>query len=332
MNISVIGSGSWGTTLAILLARKNFDVTLWTHKEEYFTMMSERRENSKYLAGISFPSNLKISQNLDDAVNCKDVIVFGIPSQQLRSVLEKVQEQNFKNSILVNLAKGIETSSLKLMNEVILSVLKNCDKNLIATLSGPSHAEEVCLNIPTAVVSASFNIETAKQVQEIFITDKFRVYASSDIIGIEIGGSLKNIIAIGAGIIDGANFGDNTKAALITRSISEITRLGIFLGAKEKTFAGLSGLGDLFVTCTSKHSRNRYVGEQIGKGRKLDFILREMKMVAEGVYTTRSAYLLSQKCKIETPIINEMYAVLFDKKDAKEATYDLMKRIAKEED
>lgn len=288
-------------------------------------------ENEIYLPGIKIPDEIEITSNLEDAVKSRHLIVLAIPTQYIRNVIGKIHFEWIKNSVIVNVAKGIEISSLKRVSEIIKDIFPEIDDSKVSTLSGPSHAEEVARKIPTAVVVASSSIETARFVQNEFMNPYFRVYASTDIVGVELGGSLKNVIAIGAGICDGAGFGDNTKAAIMTRGIAEISRLGIALGAKPETFAGLSGIGDVIVTCMSKYSRNRYVGEQIGKGKKLKDILSEMEMVAEGVTTAKSVYQLSQKVGVEVPICTEVYRVLYEDKDPILATTDLMTRRPKEE-
>ena len=259
------------------------------------------------------------------------MIVLAVPSQFLRGVIKDVNPSNIKNAILVSVAKGIENKSLMTMSQMLKQQIPSLDLNQVGVISGPSHAEEVSRRIPTAVVTASTNVETTKSIQATFITSYFRVYGSTDVLGVELGGAFKNVIAIGAGIIDGANFGDNTKAAIMTRGIAEISRLGISMGAQPETFAGLSGMGDLIVTCMSRHSRNRYVGEQIGAGKTLKEVLKSMKMIAEGVETSRSASMLAKKFKVETPITNEVYKILFEEKDPVKATTDLMTRDMKME-
>jgi glycerol-3-phosphate dehydrogenase (NAD(P)+) len=260
------------------------------------------------------------------------MIVLAVPSQFIRSVLREMKTYNFSDTTFVSVAKGIEKDTLLTVSHIIKDELKNISDSNIGVLSGPSIADEVSRKIPTAVVAASKDAFTAKQIQSAFITSYFRVYSSTDIIGVEYGGALKNVIAIGAGIIDGAKFGDNTKAAIMTRGIVEISRLGIALGARPETFAGLSGVGDLIVTCMSKRSRNRFVGEQLGKGILLKNILKKMQMVAEGVETCRSVCQLSSKLKIETPIANAVYKVLFEDRDPIKVTYELMSRDMKAED
>lgn len=331
MNVAILGAGGWGTTLAILLNSNGHNVTLFEYKHDYAQLLQTKRVNEIYLPGIKIPDEIQITSNLNEAVYQKHFIVLAIPTQYLRSIIEKIDFKLIKNAILVNVAKGIEISTLKRVSEIIKDVFPQIDDTQISTLSGPSHAEEVARKIPTAVVVGSTSIETAKFVQNEFMNPYFRVYATTDIVGVELGGSLKNVIAIGAGICDGAGFGDNTKAAIMTRGIAEISRLGVALGAKPETFSGLSGIGDVIVTCMSKYSRNRYVGEQIGKGKKLKQILEEMEMVAEGITTAKSVYLLSQKTNVEVPICTEVYKILYEDKDPIIATTDLMTRQPKEE-
>ena len=259
------------------------------------------------------------------------MIILAVPSQFVRSVLQKLKKVDFTDTILVSVAKGIETETLLTVSLIIKDVLKNIRDENIGVLSGPSHAEEVAKKIPTAVVAASKSIETAEQIQAAFMTSYLRVYSSTDIIGVELGGALKNVIAIGAGIVDGAKFGDNTKAAIMTRGVAEISRLGIELGARPETFSGLSGIGDVIVTCMSRHSRNRYVGEEIGKGRKLKDILKAMNMVAEGVVTAKSARELAIQAKVDTPIIEAVYKTLYENRDPQKMTYELMTRDMKSE-
>lgn len=328
--ISVIGAGSWGTTLAILLAEKGHDVLLWVFEQHELPKLEKERINTKYLPSAKFPPNLRLTGHLSDAVQSCDFLVIATPSHVVRSVCRQFASQIRNDHNVINLAKGIENDSLKRMSEVIEETL-GIPPDRISTLYGPSHAEEVSQKIATAVVSASADIKTARKIRELFRTQYFRVYSSNDIIGVELGGSLKNVIAIAAGICDGAGFGDNAKAALLTRGMVEMIRLGTTMGAQQETFAGLSGIGDLIVTCMSKHSRNRYVGEQIGQGRKLEEILNEMVMVAEGVKTTRSVYQLMKKYDVEMPISEQVYKVLFENKPPLKAVSDLMTRDPKEE-
>ena len=329
MKISVLGAGGWGTTLAILLHYNGHVVTLWEYKSLYARTIRKTRYNKIYLPGIKIPSEINITHDLEAATINQNLIVLAVPSQFLRSVIKNVKYSDIKNSILISVAKGIEINSLMTMSQVLRDEYKSINKDQIGVISGPSHAEEVSRRIPTAVVAASTSEETSKTIQAAFITSYFRVYGSTDILGVELGGAFKNVIAIGAGIIDGAKFGDNTKAAIMTRGIAEISRLGQALGAEADTFSGLSGMGDLIVTCMSRHSRNRFVGEEIGKEKTLKQVLKSMEMVAEGVETSRSASQLAKKLKVETPITTEVYNILFKGKDPVKATTDLMTRDMK---
>ena len=331
MRIAVLGAGSWGTTLSILLSNNSHNVSLWSYRETHANTIRLKRENPSFLPGIRIPEAILATSNLQEAVEEKQVIVAAVPSQYLRHVVSQIAGTIRHDMVLVNVAKGIENGTLMTMSEMLHETLPALPAENIATLSGPSHAEEVSQKVPTTVVVASRSLETATLVQSVFLTPYFRVYASTDLRGVELGGALKNVIAIAAGIVDGAGLGDNTKAALMTRGIAEITRLGCALGADERTFAGLSGIGDLMVTCMSRHSRNRHVGVEIGKGRKLPDILSEMVMVAEGVATTKSAYDLAIRTGIDVPITTEVYRILFEGKDPLTACYDLMTRDPKGE-
>jgi glycerol-3-phosphate dehydrogenase (NAD(P)+) len=331
MKITVLGAGSWGTTLALVLLGNGHDVTLWCYTQDQVDSMREMHENPEFLPGVPLPPNLKFSSDIEASSARRDMIVMAVPSQYLRSVIQKIAHLELERTVICNVAKGIENSTLMTMSEVVIDVLKHESKENLAILSGPSLAGEVSRQIPTAVVAASFKGRTSKIVQDAFTTNYFRVYVNEDIRGVELGGSLKNVIAVAAGISDGAGFGDNTKAAIMTRGIYEITRLGVKLGAQPRTFAGLSGMGDLIVTCMSHHSRNRYLGEQIGKGRKLKDVLGEMVMVAEGVATARSVRDLEKKYDIDLPIMTEVHQVLFEDKDPQKATTDLMTRHSKGE-
>lgn len=331
MKVSVLGAGGWGTTLAILLHYNGHDVILWEYKKSYAKELIKKHVNSRYLPGVSIPKEMKISYDLGESTGDKNLIILAVPSQFLRSVVKKIDFSDIKNSILVSVSKGIEKGTLLTMTQMLKDVHPLLANDQIGVLSGPSHAEEVSRSIPTAVTAASEEPVTSESIQAAFMNSYFRVYSSTDILGVELGGAFKNVIAIGAGIIDGAGFGDNTKAAIMTRGVSEISRLGSAMGAHPETFAGLSGMGDLIVTCMSKHSRNRYVGEQLGKGKKLKQILKSMEMVAEGVETSRSASQLAKKFDVETPITNEVYKILFEDKDPVKATTDLMTRDMKME-
>lgn len=332
MKVTVLGAGSWGTTLALLLASNAHDVALWTYSDDQAYLIRERRENPAFLPGIRIPDSIRIETDIERAAHLTSMVVCAVPAQYVRSAIKPLSNFDFSQTLVVNVAKGIENRSLMTMSEVLLDVFKKLRNSGLVTLSGPSHAEEVSRSIPTAVVSASVNLDSARKVQSAFMTSFLRVYANDDIRGVELGGSLKNVIAVGAGIGDGAGFGDNTKAAIMTRGIVEIIRLGVAMGAQPKTFWGLSGIGDLIVTCMSKHSRNRYVGEQVGKRRKLEDVLKDMVMVAEGVATTRSAFDLAKRHAIDMPITEEVHQVLFEGKDPQEATNDLMTRGAKGEE
>ena len=331
MRVSVLGAGSWGTTLAILLSEHHHDVTLWSYSLPQAEAMRATLTNPDFLPGISIPPDIAIETDLHQAVTRSELIVAAVPSQYLRSIVSELCDHDFSKSVFVNVAKGIENGSLMTMSEVLGQVIPRLPPEHIVTLSGPSHAEEVSRKIPTTVVAASASMATARLVQEAFMNPYFRVYVSHDIRGVELGGSLKNVIAIAAGIIDGAQLGDNTKAAVMTRGIAEIARLGVALGAHIRTFSGLSGIGDLMVTCMSRHSRNRFVGVEIGKGRKLPDILAEMVMVAEGIATAQSAFDLAQRTGVEVPIVAEVHRILFEGKDPLVACHDLMTRDPKGE-
>lgn len=328
MNISVIGAGGWGTTLSLILNERHNRVILFEYFRDYSGELIKKRENYKFLKGIKIPEDIQITNDLKTAIEDSEVIVLAVPSHFMRSVLEKIKKFYYHNKVFISVTKGIEQKSLLTMSQIIGKILKNID---IAVLSGPSIAAEVARKIPTTVVAASDKKIIAEEVQEIFFTQYFRVYSSDDVIGVELGGALKNVIAIAAGILDGMGVGDNTKAALITRGLAEIKRLGIKMGAKENTFSGLSGLGDLVVTCMSKYSRNRMVGEKLGKGKKIKEIIKNMEMVAEGVKTSLSAYRLSKKYRVEMPIITEIYNVLYKNKSIYESMADLMRRSPKSE-
>jgi glycerol-3-phosphate dehydrogenase (NAD(P)+) len=328
MNIGIIGAGSWGTAISIVLASKDYDIKIWDRDSELIADMRLRGENKKYLPGVIMPNNITPVDTIDECVNARDVIVMAVPSHAVRNVCEAIKKLINRELVIVNLAKGIENGSHKRISEVIEEFYPN---NRIAVLSGPSHAEEVSKDIPTTVVASAKTKETAEFVQDVFSTPKFRIYTNPDMIGVELGGAVKNIIALAAGITDGLGYGDNTKAALMTRGITEITRLGVALGAQPLTFAGLSGIGDLIVTCTSMHSRNRRAGILIGQGKSIDEAIKEVKMVVEGINTTKSTYELSKKIGIEMPITNELYLTLFEGKDPRTAVNDLMLRDQKHE-
>lgn len=327
----MLGSGGWGTALAILLCNNRHKVTLWEYDKEYAHTLGEFRENFYYLPKVKIPQKITITNDIGEALNGAELIVVSTPTQYIRNVINNIKGISFSDRIILSVSKGIENNSLMTVSQVFSDVFVNIKKKNIVVLSGPSHAEEVAKKIPTAVVAASLEKKNAEIVQKVFSNNYFRAYRSSDVMGVELGGALKNVIAIAAGISDGAGFGDNTKAAIMTRGIREITRLGQRVGAHESTFMGLSGIGDLIVTCASKLSRNRFVGEEVGRGKKLKQVLTEMKMVAEGVATTESTHELAKKLGEELPIIEQVYRVLFLGKNPHDATEKLMTRDLKEE-
>lgn len=331
MKVSVLGAGGWGTALSILLHDNGAGVTLWAYKDEYAKELSETRENKNYLPGVIIPDDIKVTSDIYEAVEPAEIIVASIPSQYVREQLKAIADIDFEKKIFVNTAKGIETTTLSTMSEVVEGTLRKFDRKNYVVLSGPSHAEEVSRRMPTAVVVASTNEDNAERARKLFMNAYFRVYLNNDVKGVELGGSLKNVIALAAGMSDGAGFGDNTKAALMTRGMNEISRLGEILGAHHRTFSGLSGIGDLIVTCMSRYSRNRYVGEQVGAGRSLNEVLGEIKMVAEGVATTEATISLARKYDIEMPIVEQVNSVLFHGKDPQIAMRELMMRPWKKE-
>lgn len=328
MKIGIIGAGSWGTAMGLVLAERTYDVNIWDKDSELIADMQKSKVNNKYLSGINLPDNIKPTDSIEECIAGSEIVVMAVPSHAVRPVCESIKEMLKEDQIIINLAKGIENGSLKRISEIIEEYFP---LNRIVVLSGPSHAEEVSRKIPTTVVAASKSKETSEYIQEVFSTSKFRIYTNPDIIGVELGGAVKNIIALAAGIADGLGYGDNTKAALMTRGIAEITRLGAALGANSLTFAGLSGIGDLIVTCTSMHSRNRRAGILIGQGKSVEEALKEVKMVVEGVNTTKSTYELSKKIGIEMPITNELYKTIFEGKNPREAVNELMQREKKNE-
>lgn len=331
MKIGILGAGGWGTALGILLHNNKHRVTLWEYDKEYAHTLDEYRENFYYLPKIKISSEIKITNDIELALYKTDIIVIATPTQYIRGVIKLIKDTDFTNRIILSVSKGIENESLLTVSGVFQDVFTKIKKKNIAVLSGPSHAEEVSRNIPTAVVTSSYLASNALTIQKVFSNKYFRVYRSEDVIGVELGGALKNVIAIASGISDGAGFGDNTKAAIMTRGLSEITRFGVQMCAFQNTFYGLSGIGDLIVTCESKLSRNRFVGEEIGRGKKLKDVLSEMKMVAEGVATTRSTVELAKKYHTELPIIEQVDKVLFHSKNPHTATEYLMTRDLKKE-
>ncbi len=331
-DIGILGAGSWGTALGVLLDSNGHRVTMWEFNEDAARRLTETRENVDFLPGVPISDSITFTSKLNEAVENKEIVLVMLPSHVVRSVAEQLPGVLNNDVILVSGSKGIENDSLLRMSEVLVQTIPEIAVEQVVSLSGPSHAEEVGRGIPTLVVAGSVNPDAACRIQEVFMSPVFRVYANIDLVGVELGGALKNVIAIAAGICDGVGFGDNTKAALLNRGIVEITRLGTAMGADRMTFAGLSGMGDLIVTCMSRHSRNRHVGEEIGKGKTLKQILEDMVMVAEGVRTTRSVHDLACKNSVDMPISEQVYQVLFQEKDPKKAVYDLMTRDPKMED
>ena len=326
--ISVIGSGGWGIALTILLHKNGHDLTIWSFDKKEAEELKKTRQNKTKLPNILLPEDIKVTNDLKEAVDDKDILILAVPSKAIRSVSKSLKNIIKDNQIIVNVAKGLEEDTLETMTDIIEEELKG-KKTQVAVLSGPSHAEEVGKGIPTTCVVSAHNKELTLYLQNIFMNPSFRVYTSPDMLGIEIGGALKNVIALAAGIADGLNYGDNTKAALITRGIKEIASLGVAMGGEQSTFYGLTGLGDLIVTCASMHSRNRRAGILLGQGKTLDEAIKEVNMVVEGVYSAKSALMAAKKYNVEIPIIEQVNAVLFENKNAAEAVNELMIRDKK---
>jgi glycerol-3-phosphate dehydrogenase (NAD(P)+) len=329
--IGVIGAGSWGTTLADLLAKKGHEVTLWAYEAELVTEMTEQGTNSLFLPGITLSPRLHATGSLAEAVTGKDLLLFVVPSQVVRSVLTTVLPHLPPAAVIVSASKGIELDTLMTVSQVYAELLPPALYRNFAVLSGPSFAREVAKEMPTAVVAAAEEPAVAARVQQAFTTPWFRVYTNSDVVGVELGGAIKNVIAIAAGITDGLGFGHNTRAALITRGLAEMRRLGLAMGAQADTFAGLAGMGDLVLTCTGDLSRNRSVGIRLGQGMRLEAIMAEMRMVAEGVKTTESAWNLACRLGVVMPITEQVHRVLYEDKSAREAVMELMTRDLKAE-
>lgn len=329
--VSVIGAGSWGTAIAFVLADNGHDCLLWSRRAEQAAEINEKHTNESYLQGITLPSNLKATSDLQDAVQHADIIVLAVPTKAIRSLCNDINKFTGESKLLIHVSKGIEPDTLKRISEVIEEEISPDKRKAIVALSGPSHAEEVVLRHPTTITAASFNQEAAGDVQDLFMNQYFRVYTNDDLIGVELGAALKNVIALAAGITDGLGYGDNAKAALITRGLAEITRLGVKMGANPLTFSGLTGLGDLIVTCTSVHSRNWKAGNLLGQGKSLDEVISGMGMVIEGVRTTKAAHQLSMRYDVSMPLTEALYSVLFDNVPPKEAVDQLMSRMKKQE-
>ncbi len=322
--VAVIGAGGWGTATAILLAKKGIDVVLWGRRPELTEHITATRENTDYLPGVVLPANIAVTSDLDAAVTDSNYIVLATPTKALRDTVGRMAPHIPGDAVAISMSKGLERSTLLRCSQVVAEVLG--DEGQVAVISGPNHAEEVARDIPTATVAAAYDPKVAERVQDLFMAPKFRVYTNADIVGVELAGALKNIIALGAGVCDGLGFGDNTKAALMTRGIAEITRLGVAMGASALTFAGLAGIGDLIATCTSKHSRNWRAGHALGRGETLNDILERTGMVVEGVYTTEAAAQLAARQGVVMPITTALKEVLFEDKPPQLAVTELMLR------
>ncbi|MBA2173864.1 NAD(P)H-dependent glycerol-3-phosphate dehydrogenase [Halobacillus locisalis] len=329
--VAVLGAGSWGTALAIVLADNGHEVGLWAHRKELADEINEKRTNDKYLQGISIPEQIVADIELSAVVKDADDIILVVPTKAIREVCQNLNQVIDRKVTITHASKGIEPETYKRVSEIVREEMAEELYDDVVVLSGPSHAEEVSLRQPTTVTVSAERLEVAERVQDLFINRQFRVYTSPDIVGVELGGALKNIIALGAGISDGLGYGDNAKAALITRGLAEIARLGTSMGANPLTFSGLTGIGDLIVTCTSSHSRNWRAGYKLGQGHDLEEVLEQMGMVVEGVRTTKAAYQLSQTQKVEMPITGGIYRILFDSEDPRDVVDQLMTRIRRHE-
>ncbi len=329
MNVGVIGAGGWGTTVAELLGKKGFNVTLWVHGERTFSALKKWNENIFYLKGIKLRHIARYTMDINDVLRQKELVVLAVPAQKLRKVIEGVPYP--KGSLIVNLAKGVENGTNKRMSEVIREVWNDISQDNIATISGPNFAIEIAREMPAATVVGGISEPYLKEIQKIFMTKYFRVYYTTDIIGVELGGSLKNVLAVGAGISDGLGFGDSSKSSLIVRGIRELIRFGTKLGGKEKTFYGLSGIGDLIATAFSKKSRNRWAGEEIGKGRSKEEIEEMTKQAIEGIYTVKSIYEMKNEFNVEMPITEAIYNIIYRGKFPRYELGRLMERPPKKE-
>lgn len=327
MEIAVLGAGSWGTALALVLADNSHNVRLWSHNPQQVQEINSARTNERYLPGIRIPELIRATSSFEEALEGLDTVVLAVPTKAIREVAGKIRETRKRPITVVHVSKGIEPDSLLRISEMIQEEIPKQLITAIVVLSGPSHAEEVSLRHPTTVTVSSENMEEAERIQDLFINQNFRVYTNPDVIGVEIGGALKNIIALAAGITDGLGFGDNAKAALMTRGLAEIARLGVRMGANPLTFSGLAGIGDLIVTCTSVHSRNWRAGNLLGKGQTLEEVLDNMGMVVEGVRTTKAAHQLAAKYEVKMPIAETLHKVLFEGLPAKEGAELLMARV-----
>ncbi len=326
-NIAVIGAGGWGLALGLLLNEKGNNLTIWCYNEVEKNSILQHRENKRCLPGIKIPLEISFTTSMREALSDQEIVIIAVPSKAIRATVNLMKENIEANTVVVNVSKGIEEGSLLRLSEVIEEILPN----KVVVLSGPSHAEEVARHIPTTVVVSAADMTVAEKIQDILMTKYFRVYTNDDVVGIELGGALKNVIALAAGVIEGIGYGDNTKAALITRGIAEITRLGVAMGGNPATFAGLTGIGDLIVTCTSGHSRNRRAGELLGRGYTVSEALEKVNMVVEGVPTTKAGHELMLKYQVEMPILNAIYETLFESRSVNESISDLMQRDKKSE-
>jgi glycerol-3-phosphate dehydrogenase (NAD(P)+) len=325
--IGVIGGGGWGTALAKICAEKGFAVTLWAREAEVVAEINEQHTNQTFLKGIVIPDAVRATTSMAEAVTGQKYLFFTVPSQWLRSVAQEASQYVSADMMIISATKGLEIESLKMMSTVLTEELPMIDPNFIVTISGPTHAEEVAANYPTLIVVSTPRLKCAEAVQDLLISPTFRVYTNPDQIGVQLGGALKNVIALAAGISDGLGFGDNSKAALVTRGMTEMSRLGAALGAQTPTFAGLSGMGDLFVTAFSKHSRNSWAGREIGKGRSLKEVVNSTKMVVEGVATTQAAYQLARSLQVEMPITFITHKILYEGISPRDGVGQLMERI-----
>jgi glycerol-3-phosphate dehydrogenase (NAD(P)+) len=322
-SVGIIGAGSWGTAISLLLAENGFDVDLWVYEEDLFKTLKEKSENEVFLPGFKLPKSIQPTNSLEEAVSDKDIVVLVSPTHAIRKVVDQLFFFLKPGCLIVNASKGIEIDTLLTVDQILESILpKHC---LRGCISGPTFAKEIAQKVPSAIVAAAHDVETTKRIQNLFSNNRLKVFTSNDVRGVEIGGALKNVIAIGTGISDGLGLGYNARAALITRGLVEIARIGSAMGARPETFSGLSGMGDLVLTCTGDLSRNRTVGLQIGQGKTLEEITQNMKMVAEGVHTVKSAFHLKEKLQVQASIIEETYRVLYDGKPPLEALNDLMK-------
>ncbi len=329
--VTVLGAGSWGTALATVLADNGHDTLIWSHREDQATEIHEHHTNAKYLKDVTLPANLQATANMAQAIEHASIVVMAVPTKGIRETCQKMMQTLDKPVLFVHVSKGIEPGSLLRISEIMREELPASVIEDLVVLSGPSHAEEVVKQHPTTVAASCESLVAAERVQDLFMNQYFRVYTNPDVIGVEVGGALKNVIALAAGAVDGIGYGDNAKAALITRGLAEISRLGVKMGAKPLTFMGLTGMGDLIVTCTSVHSRNYRAGFMLGEGKKLEQVLDEMGMVVEGVRTAKAAHQLAEKYDVALPISAALYSVLFEDKRPLDAVDDLMLRMKKRE-